>query len=368
MARYSTEDILSKIEQANGGHYRVNLADKDLSNIDLSSSSLGDIRTRRFGEKPTWYSDRTGGVDLRGAFLFKANLTGALLDCADLRGADLRQSRLNKADLTGADLSNANLKEANLKEADLRRADLTNTNLVGVNLEGANLTEANLAGVNLLAAKSLRGIHWYHATLDRTRMTKAQLGNTIGEEEEHEFEKAREAYLALKNNFRSIGRYGDASWAYYKERKMERLTHKPSLARKYFAHDLQNLSQSAGRKYWQLAAFHLHHTLLYLRDLAFEKTCDYGENIGRFLLITALTILLFTEAFWLTQGIGSANHISKNIVDYVIFSLASFSTVDLGGLDAVTTCAKVLKVVEGITGITAFALLMFMLGNRISRA
>ena len=50
---------------------------------------------------------------------------------ADLGGANLRE-----ADLRGADLGGADLREANLREADLR----------GANLRGANLSEANLRG------------------------------------------------------------------------------------------------------------------------------------------------------------------------------------------------------------------------------
>ena len=38
-----------------------------------------------------------------------------------------------------------------------------------------------------------------------------------------QYDRAKEAYLLLKNNFNQIGRYDDASWAYVKEQQMEKM-------------------------------------------------------------------------------------------------------------------------------------------------
>ena len=74
-----------------------------------------------------------------------ANLYGADLSEADLRGANLRGANLYGADLSEADLSGANLSGANLWCANLR----------GANLSGANLWCANLSGANLWCAKNI---------------------------------------------------------------------------------------------------------------------------------------------------------------------------------------------------------------------
>lgn len=55
----------------------------------------------------------------------RADLVGARLADADLRGADLRGALLIAADLSGADLRSADLIGADLRDADLSRADLT---------------------------------------------------------------------------------------------------------------------------------------------------------------------------------------------------------------------------------------------------
>jgi len=73
-------------------------------------------------------------ADLRGADLQGANLRGA-----DLRGAYLQDANLRWAYLRGADLQDANLRDANLQGADLQRADLQGAYLRGADLQGADI-------------------------------------------------------------------------------------------------------------------------------------------------------------------------------------------------------------------------------------
>ena len=70
-------------------------------------------------------------------------IEAAIKERVDLRGADLRG-----AYLTGANLRRADLRDANLTGAYLSRADLTGANLRGAYLTGADLRDANLRGAN----------------------------------------------------------------------------------------------------------------------------------------------------------------------------------------------------------------------------
>jgi uncharacterized protein YjbI with pentapeptide repeats len=85
-------------------------------------------------------------ADLQGAYLRDADLRGAYLQVADLRDADLRGAHLQGADLRDADLRDANLQGAHLQDADLRGAHLQYADLRDANLQGAHLQDAHLQG------------------------------------------------------------------------------------------------------------------------------------------------------------------------------------------------------------------------------
>ena len=82
-----------------------------------------------------------------------------------MAGADLRRAILTRAVLPMADLTGANLAEADLKDADLRDACLRGANLWKADLSGARLLRANLKGAHLvfcnLNDSDLSGAHIY---------------------------------------------------------------------------------------------------------------------------------------------------------------------------------------------------------------
>ena len=108
------------------------------------------------------------GVNLREAYFWRANLSGAKIMEADLcgsyfRDAKLRSAYLSGSDLTGTDLSRANLWRARLNGALLSEADLTGADLTGSNLTGADLREAilwgtSLGNINLISVKGLKKV------------------------------------------------------------------------------------------------------------------------------------------------------------------------------------------------------------------
>jgi len=77
------------------------------------------------------------GANLNGAYLMDANLRGADLSGANLNGAYLMDANLRGADLRGADLMGANLSDAELRGADL----------MGANLSDANLSDATYSNI-----------------------------------------------------------------------------------------------------------------------------------------------------------------------------------------------------------------------------
>ena len=119
--------------------------------------------------------------DCEGWEDMRANLYGAYLSDADLRGADLRGADLSNANLRGANLYGADLSDANLYGADLSDAYLSDANLRGANLYGAYLSDANLRGADLrgadLSDANLRGANLYGADLRGANLYGAYLSD-----------------------------------------------------------------------------------------------------------------------------------------------------------------------------------------------
>lgn len=144
---------------------------KKVSSLDTTNGISLDIQAILTVIKRRNYSftREPYGLDLRNAYLYKADLLEAHLEGANLINtnlshADLRKAHLERinvqsilplkatktnlegahlegAYLEGSNLTLANLKEAHLDEAHLKGADLSLDNLDGANLRGADLDE-----------------------------------------------------------------------------------------------------------------------------------------------------------------------------------------------------------------------------------
>jgi uncharacterized protein YjbI with pentapeptide repeats len=322
------------------------------------------------------------GAHVEGASFERAHLHGADLSSAYLEGANLQHSKMQGTNLYMAQLANADLKWADLQQAepmwaglegaDLYGARLERVNLTGAQLRGARFTNATLCGARLCQAQlqdvdfyfanSLDGVHWYGAFLDRTRMTRHQLGEAIGDEQKAKilntgdaYQEAMEAYLILKNNFNSIGRYEDASWAYVKEQQMEKMAHYRSW-------------RSSLRKNW--FSF-----LRWLRNWAYELLTGYGERVWMPVIWTVVVIAAFTVGYAVAGNISpdfagdpAAAHGSHNVVDALTHSIGAFATIGFNTLEPLGWGARLLTAIESAFGIGLFALFIFTLGNRMSRS
>jgi len=114
----------------------------DLRGIDVT-------RVKLVGSEPPRMSSR---IDLAGARLEFANLSGVNLRRADLKHAHLEHAALVRALLEYADLRWASLHGASLVNAVLSHVRLAEAELVGADLNYARLDRADLTGANLLRA------------------------------------------------------------------------------------------------------------------------------------------------------------------------------------------------------------------------
>jgi len=424
MSEYTREDILKLVEE-NGGPEGLDLSGKDLSGIDLGREAIEveveKVRERAWSQIPVWFSEETQGANLQGANLRAANLQGtnfghANLKEANLFGANLQNALFSLANLQCANLSSANLREAYIERTNLQEASLDGANLVGVwlvaselieanlfaaNLQGAfvsdtsfqnaDLCRANLTGVNLDEAYSIEGVRLYKAILYDTSLKRDQLGKEIAEEREKLYYQAQETYLALKNNFRQIGRDDDASWAYVKQRQMEKMTHwPPRRALKYhglkpsdpdtvlpeyldwseYGKELDDLPQTGVRRQARLLKFYARHLGKWTSDSIVEQLCGDGESIGRTLRGILLTLIIFGSGFWAIAWLSGEPQ--PSLMDCITFTLGQLTTADVGDLlgaeNPWAILVRLLSAIEAFIGIALTGLLGFVLGNRIRRS
>jgi len=361
MSEYTREEILKRIEE-NGGPGGLDLSGKDLAGIDLSSEAIQENlqQARKLDPEamPKWF---WGAPDLMGISLSSSNLRGANLQGAHLRRAYLEGADLQEADLSHAKLQGAYIALANLQGASLKWANLQVNSLWQSELYGASLEHADLSRVDLAYVKSLQGAFFYGVRLDHTCIDRRSLGPAIGEELARDYHRARDAYLRLKQNFDDLGDYAASSWAYRKERRMEKLE------------ALQEAKEAWQKHDWKGA---IPHYAKVAGDQLVEWVCDYGESVQRVLVSLVVVYVLFTLIYGLTWSVirvratptATIREPTRNLVDLARFSLGAMTTMDLTGLEPRNGLVELLAGVEALLGIALTGLLGFVAGNRIRRS
>jgi uncharacterized protein YjbI with pentapeptide repeats len=306
----------------------------------------------RFARLPRSLLD---GADFSGADLWGADFTGADADYTRFRGARLDEADLSDANLTHADFAGASLTKARLAGSRLRSAKLTGAKLDGADLSGADLSATDLVRLDLSSC-GLRHTRFAGAWLNGTRFRAAQLGGAVGEEIAGEYEAAKASYLALEQNFQSIGSHDEAGWAYRRRRQMGRLHAGAQARAAWRARDRGGL---------------MRHGYRWLADHFVEWLCEYGESLSRIFRAFALMIVAFAGLYGLTGGLipegGTAA--TYNVLDLLSYSALNMMTANPPeiGIKPVGRVTNLLVGVQGGTGIVLMGLFGFVLGNRMRR-
>ena len=328
----------------------VNAGEADFSDTLLEDANLSGARLR--------FANFTGavmdGADLSGADLWGAKLSGIAAERASFRGSRLDETQLANADLGAAELVGATLRRANLIGARLHGANLREAVLDGADLAGADLSGAVLPHVSLLSC-NLRHVRFAGAWLERTRMRAHQLGGAIGEEAAGEFEAAREGYIVLEQNFRTLGSAEDASWAFRRRRRMGKRLNAQLARAALLRRDVRAVMPG----------------LRWLGDVAAEWICDYGESVNRVLRAFLVVLCCFAAVYWLTGCLepreGVATGTGFRLVDYLLFSLDSMTTVGTSevGVRPSGQLGVLLSSVQTVIGTVLLGLFGFVLGVRM---
>jgi uncharacterized protein YjbI with pentapeptide repeats len=154
----------------------------DFTAAELQGAALdnADLRGAKFDcDRSGKYCAQLQGASFDGALLRDvslvwANLQKASLEQADLQGANLDHAQLEGASLKGAQLQGASLRYAVLRSACLDAAQLQGTSLNDAQLQGASFAIAKLQGAFLNGAK-LHGANFRAATLLGASLDDAEL-------------------------------------------------------------------------------------------------------------------------------------------------------------------------------------------------
>ena len=351
--------------------HRARLEQARLHDADLVGSTLSEVDAGEADFSGSLLEDAI----LTDARLRFANFSDAVMDGADLSDADLWGAKLERVEAERARFCRARLDEANCSGADLAAADLTGAtlrraNLSGARLRGAVLRDAVLDGADLsgadlggammphivLASCNLHHIRIAGAWLDRTRLRAHQLGGMTGEEAAGEFEAAREGYIVLEQNFRTLGSGDDASWAFRRRRRMGKRLH------------LQNARAALAARTPGAA---LRPGLQWMADVSAEWICDYGESLNRVLRTFFVVLLAFAVAYWMIGALvpreEAAVGVRFGVVDYLLFSLNSMTTVGTSevGLKAGGQLGQLMSSIQTVLGTVLLGLFGFVLGARM---
>ncbi len=335
--KINIDDLLLLIEN-NSGAKGLDLSGKDFSGIKLEPKILNKIRRdKKLKKRPVWQNDK-GGINLQGA-----NLSWSLFNDADLgdgclRNADLRGAKLERADLIDTDLSGAVLWDVSLNYAVLDGANLQGANLFGAVFDGSTLIKDSI-GDNII---------------QESKKYTVPRGMTMLPER-NRFWQASKIYRHLKSTFDNSGLYDNASWAYRKARKMEKLLAK------------HNVGLTWHKKQWNKS---FQNIVKWFSDSLIEAISDYGENPWRVLVCINLVWLGFSILYGFLAGvINSESGVpTHNAVDLLAFSLGTMTTIEPVGLSPNNIWyMRFIMPFETLLGIAFTGLFGFVLGNRINR-
>ncbi len=227
-------------------------------------------------------------------------------------------------------------------------------------------------------------INFTNALIRSTVIKKSQIENHILQEEKKEFSKAKEVYLLLKNNFHSIGRYEDESWAFTKEKDMERFSHSFPCYKEAFKKDskiekfpiLKWIKKGYFKK-WIISAFS---NMIY----------GYGEKPWNVIKTAVAIILIFALSFSfiglgnpeiielkgtaIHQNSGNTvdleskgllkNNVIRNFPDSLYFSTITFTTLGYGDFRPLEGLGRILAGSEAFLGAIMMALFVYTFARR----
>jgi len=206
-------------------------------------------------------------------------------------------------------------------------------------------------------------VNFNNTLLRNTEIERDQIENHILQEENKEFFLAKRIYLNFKNNFHSIGRYDDESWAFKKEKDMER------------------------KSYFHLKSLHK-----WLWSCFLNAIYGYGEKPER-VIVSAIAIIIIFAFVFMNFGIDANPQLDtipkynilkelfmgirygdllvrlkdislEQIKNCLYFSTVTFTTLGLGDFLPVESWGRIFVGAEAFIGALMMALFIYTFARR----
>jgi len=238
-------------------------------------------------------------------------------------------------------------------------------------------------------------IDFTHALIKNTKIKRDQIENHILQEKEKKFSKAKEIYLLLKNNFHSIGYYEDESWAYKKEKDMERLSYSfESFSKNVENEEKKSKGNVAKENKSKVISYFNWMKTKEFRKWLWSWFCNiiygYGEKPQNVIFFAVFIVILFS-IFFSFLGInspeiiemksptvqeilnGNSEIISKGIliskttnysIDCLYFSAITFTTLGYGDFRPLKGWGRILAGSEAFIGAFMMALFVYTFARR----
>ena len=348
--RLTREDVVTLLEQQPSSTLNLSytrLSQADLSNLDLTGTNFAHSRLR--------------GTNLSDCLLKDADFSHAYCPEINFERSNLSRSNFSNAYLRDANLFHTNLYRANMDGADLHDANLENTNLYRTSFNQAKRLYAKALGSNIIQDSPIAHYDFFYWLLHKHPHRHGHIIEQLERYKRSRLRRGEDVYRNLKTLFLNNGRYADASWAYIRERQTRRKMHAPIYARHYFP---QSYPATGRLRYLRRLWFYGKHLVLWLLDWLAELSCGYGERPLNTIFLAFASLVLFPILYRIVGGIEGAT----TWLDYFNYSLATFTTIGFSQFTATTPLSQTITSLEALLGIALLALLMFVLGNRISKA
>ncbi len=239
-------------------------------------------------------------------------------------------------------------------------------------------------------------IDFTDALIKNTKIKKNQIKYRILQEKKKNYNEAKEIYILLKNNFHSIGQYEDESWAFKKEKDMEKFSNsfdaflnrykKKSQYNKILLNIKKSLVKRIIVKFWLRKKWLFSKKATKWFNLAFSNFIyQYGENPWRVIRFATVVILIFAVLLYIS-GIVSGDRTDlilkqiegmqgSNVLKYsgpvigslfncLYFSVVTFTTLGYGDFQPLEGWSRFLVSSEALLGAFTMALFVYTFARR----